>query len=128
MQTSKPKPKKPGRPRLPKGNAKAIMLRVRVTPDEQRAIERAAKSSSEKPSEWIRRSLEEAQVVKVMVRITDAAENKYDWFIGPPQECPPLPRIGEFVAVSYTHLARFAFEPGRWSKGPALGNAALCLP
>jgi len=97
MQTSKPKPKKPGRPRLPKGNAKAIMLRVRVTPDEQRAIERAAKSSSEKPSEWIRRSLEEAQVVKVMVRITDAAENKYDWFIGPPQECPPLPRIGEFV-------------------------------
>jgi len=96
-------PKKPkvGRPPLPKGNAKAIMLRVRITPGEQKAIESAAKSSKEKLSEWIRRSLGEAQVVKLMVRITDRAGNKYDWFIGPPQECPVLPRIGEHVKCGF---------------------------
>ena len=49
-----PKPKKPGRPRLPKGNAKAVMLRVRVTPDERMAIERAAKASKQTSSQWIR--------------------------------------------------------------------------
>jgi hypothetical protein len=40
-------------------------------------------------------------VVKVMVRIVDHAENKYDWFSGPPQECPPLPRIGEHVTCGF---------------------------
>jgi len=57
-----PKPKKPGRPRLPKGNAKAVMLRVRVTPDERTAIEKAAKSSKQTASEWIRSLLNTAIV------------------------------------------------------------------
>ena len=52
-----PKPKKSGRPPLPKGNAKAVMLRVRVTPDELQAIETAAKASNKTVSEWIRRTL-----------------------------------------------------------------------
>ena len=42
----KPKPKKPGRPPLPKGSAKAGTLRVRVTPDELKAIESAASQAS----------------------------------------------------------------------------------
>lgn len=97
----KKKPSKVGRPPLPKGNAKAVMLRVRITPDERLAIEATAKENNEKISEWIRRSLEEARVVKLMVRVTDKAENKYDWFIGPPQECPPLPRIGEHLECGF---------------------------
>ena len=46
MPNQKPKPRKAGRPPLPKGNAKAVMVRVRVTQDERAAIEwyeRAAK-------------------------------------------------------------------------------------
>lgn len=50
----KPKPKKVGRPKLAKGSAKAEMLRVRATPDELKAFDRAAKAKSLKRSEWIR--------------------------------------------------------------------------
>jgi uncharacterized protein (DUF1778 family) len=52
-----PKPKKPGRPPLPNGNAKAVMLRVRITPEERTAIENAAKASDKTASEWIRSTL-----------------------------------------------------------------------
>lgn len=52
-----PKPKKPGRPPLPKGNAKAVMLRVRVTPDERAAIGKAAKAKNQTVSEWLRGNL-----------------------------------------------------------------------
>jgi hypothetical protein len=48
------KPSKRGRPPLPKGDAKAIMLRVRITPDELTAIEAAAKESNQTVSEWVR--------------------------------------------------------------------------
>lgn len=51
------KPSKAGRPPLPKGNAKAVMLRVRVTLDERAAIETAAKTKSVTASEWIRSTL-----------------------------------------------------------------------
>jgi len=51
------KPKKAGRPPLPKGSAKAGTLRVRVTPDELRAIESKAKASKQTVSEWIRGTL-----------------------------------------------------------------------
>jgi hypothetical protein len=52
-----PKPKKPGRPRLPKGSAKGEMLRIRVTAEELRAIEIAAKASRQTRSEFIRGKL-----------------------------------------------------------------------
>jgi hypothetical protein len=52
-----PKPKKPGRPPLPKGNAKVVMLRVRVTPNEREAIEKAAKAKNQTVSEWLRGNL-----------------------------------------------------------------------
>jgi hypothetical protein len=48
------KPSKRGRPPLPKGDAKAIMLRVRITPDELRAVEVKAKANNQTVSEWVR--------------------------------------------------------------------------
>ena len=59
----KPKPakaKKAGRPPLPKGNARNETLRVRVTPDELKAIEAAAKGKKQSASEWIRSTLNAA--------------------------------------------------------------------
>lgn len=53
----KPKSKKAGRPPLPKGSAKAGTLRVRVTPDELKAIESKANASKQTVSEWIRKTL-----------------------------------------------------------------------
>jgi hypothetical protein len=53
-QSKKPKP---GRPPLPKGSAKAGTLRVRVTPDELRVIETAAKANGQTMSEFIRGKL-----------------------------------------------------------------------
>jgi hypothetical protein len=57
MPNQKPKPRKAGRPRLPKGSTKAGYLRVRVTPDEQAAIDKAAKASKQTVSEWLRSKL-----------------------------------------------------------------------
>jgi uncharacterized protein (DUF1778 family) len=50
-------PKRPGRPKLAKGSAKAEMLRIRVTSSELRAIEAAAKASRQTRSEFIRGKL-----------------------------------------------------------------------
>jgi hypothetical protein len=55
-----PKPKRVGRPTLPKGNAKDVMLRVRVTPDDLKAMKATAKASNASVSEWIRRTLRAA--------------------------------------------------------------------
>jgi hypothetical protein len=57
MSISKPKPRKAGRPPLPKGDAKAVMLRVRVTLDERMAIEKAARAKNQTISEWLRGNL-----------------------------------------------------------------------
>jgi uncharacterized protein (DUF1778 family) len=54
------KPKKVGRPKLPKGNAKAETLRIRSTADELRAFDKAAKASKQTRSEWIRSTLNAA--------------------------------------------------------------------
>ena len=55
-----PKPKRVGRPALPKGNAKAVMLRVRVTTDALKAMKATAKASEQNVSDWIRRTLRTA--------------------------------------------------------------------
>ena len=52
--------RKAGRPPLPKGHAKAGMLRVRVTGEELRAIEARAKAKKQSVSEWIRSTLNAA--------------------------------------------------------------------
>jgi predicted HicB family RNase H-like nuclease len=56
----KPKAKKAGRPPLPKGQAKVGTLRIRVTPNELRAIESAAKAKKQSMSDWIRSRLKAA--------------------------------------------------------------------
>lgn len=58
--SQKQKPRKAGRPPLPKGHAKALFLRVRVKPEEMRSIESAAKGSEQTVSEWIRSTLRAA--------------------------------------------------------------------
>ena len=55
-----PKPKKVGRPALPKGNAKDVMLRVRVTPDDIKAMKAKAKANRQSVSEWIRSTISDA--------------------------------------------------------------------
>jgi uncharacterized protein (DUF1778 family) len=55
-----PKPKPVGRPKLAKGSAKAEMVRVRATPDELKAFDKAAKAKNQKRSEWIRSTLNAA--------------------------------------------------------------------
>jgi predicted HicB family RNase H-like nuclease len=55
-----PKPKRVGRPTLPKGNAKDVMLRVRVTGDDLKAMKMVAKGSKLSVSEWIRGTLRTA--------------------------------------------------------------------
>jgi len=57
---AQPKPKKPGRPKLAKGDAKAVMLRVRISPAESKTIEAKAKASKLTVSEWIRGTLNAA--------------------------------------------------------------------
>jgi hypothetical protein len=57
---TQPKPRKPGRPALPKGSAKAETLRIRVTPSELRTFEGIAKARKLTVSEWIRSTLNAA--------------------------------------------------------------------
>lgn len=52
-----PKAKKPGRPPLPKGSARAGFLRVRMTPDELRMIEATARANSQTVSQFVRGKL-----------------------------------------------------------------------
>lgn len=54
------KTRKPGRPKLPKGASKGKFLRVRITPDELRAFERAARLGGQSVSEWSRGTLNAA--------------------------------------------------------------------
>jgi predicted HicB family RNase H-like nuclease len=52
------KPRKVGRPALPKGHAKARIVPVRFKPDLFRAVAEAAKTSKQSVSEWIRGTIE----------------------------------------------------------------------
>jgi uncharacterized protein (DUF1778 family) len=52
-----PKPKKVGRPVLPKGEAKAKIMPIRLNPDDRKRIEKAAKAKNQTVSEWVRTAL-----------------------------------------------------------------------
>ncbi len=54
------RPKKAGRPPLPKGRAKVGILRVRVTPNELRKLAATAKARKQTVSEFIRGTLNAA--------------------------------------------------------------------
>jgi hypothetical protein len=60
MQTLKPKPKKPGRPRLAKSEAKGSIVPVRFSPEDRRRVEAAAKASNQTVSAWVRSTLSAA--------------------------------------------------------------------
>ncbi len=51
------KPKKAGRPKLPKGEAMGRVIQVRFTASDTKAIETAAKASNQNVSEWIRSTI-----------------------------------------------------------------------
>ncbi len=57
MRERKPKV---GRPPLPKGEAKAIVLQSRVQPTEKASYQRAAKAAGVDLSTWIRQTLNQA--------------------------------------------------------------------
>jgi uncharacterized protein (DUF1778 family) len=52
-----PAKRKPGRPKLPKGEAKAAPIQVRLNPTDRKALERAAKAKDQTVSEWIRSAI-----------------------------------------------------------------------
>jgi predicted HicB family RNase H-like nuclease len=60
MPTLKPKPKKPGRPRLAKGEAKGSIVPVRFSPEDRKRVEAAAKASNQTVSAWVRGMLSAA--------------------------------------------------------------------
>jgi predicted HicB family RNase H-like nuclease len=51
---------KVGRPKLPKGEAKAIVLQSRVQPTEKAAYQKAASSEGKDLSTWVRETLNAA--------------------------------------------------------------------
>ena len=53
-----PKPKKPGRPKLPTGVAMGKAVRIRMSPDNLKRMSAAAKAKKLSVSEWIRSTLE----------------------------------------------------------------------
>jgi hypothetical protein len=58
--TEAKKTRKPGRPKLPKGESKAAFLRVRFAPETLKKIEAAAKENDQTVSQWIRSTLDAA--------------------------------------------------------------------
>jgi uncharacterized protein (DUF1778 family) len=52
-----PKPKKPGRPVLPKNHARSGKIQVRLNADELKSVEAAAKASNQTLSQWLRSKL-----------------------------------------------------------------------
>jgi hypothetical protein len=58
--STKPKPKKIGRPKLPKGEAKGRIVPIRFSPEAIKAVESAAKANKQTVSEWIRGAITNA--------------------------------------------------------------------
>ena len=52
-----PKPKKPGRPRLPKAEAKGKTVLVRFKAEDAKRIEAEARAGKKTVSEWVRSTL-----------------------------------------------------------------------
>jgi hypothetical protein len=57
MTTQTPKPRKPGRPKLPKGEAKGGFVVVRFNADNLRKITSAARAKDQTVSDWVRSTL-----------------------------------------------------------------------
>jgi hypothetical protein len=57
MPNPKPKPKKVGRPKLPKGEAKGKIVAMRFDQEDLKRIDAAATASKMSRSEWMRSTL-----------------------------------------------------------------------
>jgi hypothetical protein len=51
------KPKKIGRPKLPKGEAKGSIVPVRFSPEELKRVRASAKATNQTVSQWVRSML-----------------------------------------------------------------------
>lgn len=60
QQSQQKKNRKPGRPKLPKGEAKGHIVPVRFSNGDLKAVEAAAKASGQTVSDWIRSTLNAA--------------------------------------------------------------------
>ena len=63
MLEPKPKKRKPGRPKLPKGQAKGTAIQVRLSPETRKRVNKAAKLNKQTVSQWIRATIEAAVVI-----------------------------------------------------------------
>ena len=54
---TQPKPKKVGRPKLPKGDAKSSIVPIRLNTEDRKRVEAAARAKDQSVSEWIRVAL-----------------------------------------------------------------------
>lgn len=54
------KTRKPGRPKLPKGEAKGTIVPVRFSPEDRKRVEASAKANGKTVSQWIRSTLHAA--------------------------------------------------------------------
>lgn len=52
--------RKPGRPKLPRGEAKGSIVPVRFSPEDRKRVEAAARAGRQTVSEWIRSTLSAA--------------------------------------------------------------------
>ncbi len=57
MPTSKPKSRKPGRPKMTKRDAKGSIVPVRFSPEDRKRLEAAAKANDQTVSAWVRSTL-----------------------------------------------------------------------
>lgn len=57
---AQPKPRKVGRPKLPKGEAKGKLVALRLSDSEVKRVSSAAKAKNVSISEWIRSTLNAA--------------------------------------------------------------------
>jgi hypothetical protein len=55
-----PKKRRPGRPILPKGEAKGSIVPVRFSPEERKRVEDAARACNQTVSAWVRSTLSSA--------------------------------------------------------------------
>ena len=63
--STKPKPKKRGRPPLAKGHVKANIVPMRLKDEDLKAFSKAAKASNLTLSEWMRNTLRKATTANV---------------------------------------------------------------
>lgn len=57
---TQPKTRRPGRPKLPKGDAKSSIVPIRLNSEDRKRVEAAAKANNQSVSEWVRAALSAA--------------------------------------------------------------------